>query len=890
MSRRALLAGGAGFAAATMLSDLLPTPAFAAPVRGRHIARDLGTTGPIFGAELQYFRMTPASIRKRLELCRQASYSVIQAYVPWNVHENTKGRLDWTGKTHPVIVSDHADEYQIETPDQEIEAGGLPSRVVANTDLHGFMTMCRDFGFQVILRPGPFISDEWRNGGLPDWFLDAGFPDMFMRGPDGSVLTPGAPFSPPLGTALGGGPLFYFPSPSYASSTYLEGSRRWLRSFATFARPWLVTNGGPVIGVQVDDETCYFYRFGAFEVDYHPSMLKRWSAATHGATAPRSWPPTSAGIAALRPALRWQTFKAQQVAGYLGALADDLRDAHIDVPITHETELSLTPSGDFTDDARSTLVTPEFYSGGASLKTLPANELTAQAARAASRHRGRPWATEMNNGDIGLYQLLAGEGVIGGLQFTYTEGVPDGAGDDLGRLGRVFKVAGRRLADARRRADIALVWDNRLTYFPYDTQARGFATDVNRTVENHVPAAAELLVRAGYAFDLLDVHAAAPADYGAYPVMVLVGTEVMPRKAQDVLVRYVRQGGRLICWPTVPSYDSDLHRYDALARHCFSEPVAAHRPADSQAVDLLGHRVRLWRGVRTYRLGRSATPIASVDGHPCGYRRRVGHGEAIMLGGMLAADSPIGRQGEVFEEQQLPSGSAARVAALNTLARKAFGPAADSMVAVAGEIPAGAQSLIAYQYSNERRGGEVVSGGVLAAWDGQRSVGLAELNTAETARAVTTSFPRHLVLDEHNDAVRRLLDRHPQVRVSDRRVQARVLDAPERGTATVMALNRSESAADVVLHVSVAGHEIRLPRRGSLRLPSGAGLLMPIGYHLEHGVVIRQATCEITGVHLDRGAVEVSAYSPAGGELIASLHGNEHRIETKPGEHRYRLR
>src|SRR5206468_10323726 len=101
--------------------------------------------------------------------------------------------------------------------------------------------------------------------------------DMYIRGPDGTPLTPGAPFStPPVSILLGGGPLYYFPSPSYASAFYLREVRRWLAAFAAFVRPWLVGNGGPVVAIQVDDESCFYYRFGPFEADYHPSMVARY--------------------------------------------------------------------------------------------------------------------------------------------------------------------------------------------------------------------------------------------------------------------------------------------------------------------------------------------------------------------------------------------------------------------------------------------------------------------------------------------------------------------------------------------------------------------------------------------------------------------------------------
>jgi hypothetical protein len=217
LTRRVLLQRAAFTGALVLVpGELAPSKAAARPARRpRRNARET------FGTELDYYRSDPGHLDARLAVCAAAGYTTIQTYVPWNVHENTRGRLDFTGHTKPVIVNDHFHEYQIETPDQEISAAGLPSRVIANTDLLGYIEVCARHGFKVILRPGPFISDEWRSGGLPDWLAIA-YPDIFMRGPHGTTLEPGFPFSPPVGAITGGGPLYYFAGP-FLGFTYTEG-------------------------------------------------------------------------------------------------------------------------------------------------------------------------------------------------------------------------------------------------------------------------------------------------------------------------------------------------------------------------------------------------------------------------------------------------------------------------------------------------------------------------------------------------------------------------------------------------------------------------------------------------------------------------------------------
>jgi Glycosyl hydrolases family 35 len=879
-TRRAFLKRGA--AAGVGLSSLnwIPLSPAAAASAGQSLT--LGAPNPlvdmpsaVFGGELQYFRMSASSVPARLQLCEQAAFSLIQTYVPWNVHEFIPGQLDFEGKTSPVLPDDHLDEYQDQTPEEELQSGGANGRagIACNTDLVGFLTECKELGLAVILRPGPFISDEWRNGGLPDWFLDEASPDMYEYGPDGTPLTPGAPNgSYPAANVTGGQTLFYFPSPSYASDYYMSAARQWLVAFAQFAQPWLVTNGGPVVAIQVDDESCFYYRFGPFEVDYNPAMLARYTAET-GADAPRAFPGTGGQVGALKPAFDWQAFKGRQVGQFLATLRDDLRESGIDVPINHEMELILAPPADMADDARAVLLNPELYPGGSGPEVMPLIELTAQAARSAQRNHLNVWSAEQDT-DVMLSYLLLGEGIIGGIPFDYTDGVADSDVDDRRRLGGALKTAGGLLTHAKRAADVAVVWDNSLTRAPFNSTQYGFRTDVRRTIEQHLPALATLLLRAGLGFDLLDVEAAQPNDFdpAVYPTIFLPATDIIPRAIQLSLVAYVRRGGRLVCCPAPPALDEHLDPCTTLEDACYPERPQTLYPDDAQQIQVLGRPVTAWRGVQTYALSRKATPIATRNGQPCGYSRRLGRGTAVLLGTWLAADSAPGRAGAILESQQISSGSsnASIRAAARALASKRLGAEAAALVTDAPLQGGQPQELIVYDYGNERRGGDVISGGVLAYWDGENVVGMVEVNTTEGGQGAS-QFPYHPIESSHITAIKALAATTPQVTVSDSRVQARLLSAPSAGTATVMAANRWDTDANAVISVEVDGHRIRLPHTGSLKLPAGTAVLLPIGYELGQGVKIAGATAQLTGAALNAHDVTLELWSPAGGEVTVEL-------------------
>lgn len=879
VTRRALLtrASLAGAVALGAGRVALPAPAAArlAARRGRSPVAPQGSV--TFGTELEYYRSDPAHLEARLKACAAAGYTTIQTYVPWNVHENARGVLDFSGRTAPVMVDSHADQYQIETPDQQIAAGGLPGRVLANTDLLGFVGSCARHGFEMILRPGPFISDEWRNGGLPDWLLLA-YPDMFQRGPHGASLEPGLPFSPPAATVTGGGPLFYFAGPSYASEDYLREARRWLTAFAAAMRPYLRSQGGPVVSMQVDDEICFYYRFGPFEVDYHPSMLARF-----GAEAPTDWPAQGGPVAALRPALAWQRFKARQLGVFLADLAGALRAGGADVPITHEEELQLCAPANLAQIAQAVdVLHPEFYLDPGPW-SQPSIELCAAAVRAAQRQERDVISAEMDQEDVFMRHLLVGEGISGFLGFSYTEGIPDGAVENMSVLGRALRLAGPRIASSDRVADSAIVWCPEYLYAPYDSTRYGFARDVRNVIERDVPALATLLVRAGIAFDLLDTDVAQPADYERYPTIWLVAADVLPRSCQEALARYVRRGGRLVCWPAPPVLDEDYGPCTVLQDALYPEAPGPAYPGDGQTVTVMGTPIDVWRGVQTFALSPGARPIAFRGREPCGYGRRVGRGDALLLGTWPVADSVPGREGAVFEIQDVPSPGSAGAVARQMAARRWGLATADTMPTAAPDGAGTPEKVIVFEYSNERRGGEVVTGGTVAYWDGENVVPVADINLGTTVPEVAAP-PFRPVAPAHRRAARALHGRTPACAVSDSRAQARLLRARASEAATVSVVNRYDVDIEVAIAARHRGRTVRLPLAGKLALPAGAALLLPLKYELAPRVVVEQATVQLLDAQIVARGLRLSVTSPRGGEVVLRLPGRAARatLDSRP--------
>ncbi len=94
-------------------------------------------------------------------------------------------------------------------------------------DLAEYLKEAQEEGLHVILRPGPYVCAEWEFGGFPAWLLKA--PGMQVRSRD-----------PQFTAAL----------------------TRWFHQLGTVVHPFMLSQGGPIIAVQVENE------YGAFGNDH----------------------------------------------------------------------------------------------------------------------------------------------------------------------------------------------------------------------------------------------------------------------------------------------------------------------------------------------------------------------------------------------------------------------------------------------------------------------------------------------------------------------------------------------------------------------------------------------------------------------------------------------
>lgn len=163
-----------------MANDVDPRPGFG--LTNRSILRDGTPWIPVTG-ELHYSRQPRERWADALRLMKAGGINVVASYLFWIHHQPTAEAPDFEG----------------------------------NLDVAAFVRLCEEIGLEVILRLGPWCHGEVRNGGHPDWVVNAGYPERTN------------------------------------DPRYLDAVREWFGSIGREVAQ-LCGDQGPVIGIQLENE------------------------------------------------------------------------------------------------------------------------------------------------------------------------------------------------------------------------------------------------------------------------------------------------------------------------------------------------------------------------------------------------------------------------------------------------------------------------------------------------------------------------------------------------------------------------------------------------------------------------------------------------------------
>jgi hypothetical protein len=169
-----------------------------------------------YAASFFYHRIPRDRWAEELLRLRKMGVNTIDLYPFWNWHEPEEGFLDFDGHTNP------------------------------RRDLKFLIKLLDSIGFKITVRPGPYYTSEWRNGGYPDWLLRR----SEYRMSEQAILE---------GRYPRWSALQYDKSEEAATEwlkneTHLKYTRKWYHDVLALVNPLLAEKGGPVINIQIDDD------------------------------------------------------------------------------------------------------------------------------------------------------------------------------------------------------------------------------------------------------------------------------------------------------------------------------------------------------------------------------------------------------------------------------------------------------------------------------------------------------------------------------------------------------------------------------------------------------------------------------------------------------------
>ncbi len=198
----------------------------------------------MYGAAFFYDRIPRDRWLPSMIALRALGFNTLDLYVPWNWHELADGDFDFTGRTNP------------------------------RRDLEEVLRLAALVHFQLIVRPGPVIRNEWRSGGYPAWLLERPEYGMPLR----DVLEGRYPATATLQNAHSDDAAAQW----MANATHMRYARRWLERALHEFDPV----SGLVLGVALDDDQGAYIDNQTWPAPHLRGYLEALRATAQGVVGP----------------------------------------------------------------------------------------------------------------------------------------------------------------------------------------------------------------------------------------------------------------------------------------------------------------------------------------------------------------------------------------------------------------------------------------------------------------------------------------------------------------------------------------------------------------------------------------------------------------------------
>ncbi|MBD3218553.1 MAG: hypothetical protein GF310_09780 [candidate division Zixibacteria bacterium] len=183
-----------------------------------------------FSAEIHYFRVPKRYWSICFERIKRAGFKIISTVIPWNHHEDQNREFDFSG---------FADQSK---------------------DLIVFIELAREFGFKMIVRPGPFINAQVKRNGLPS-FLDK-YPEIFAKNSEGKILK-----------AVSQDDVEVSGFPSLMNPRYLNFVKHYLNGLTEIIKNYIYPRG-PIFMIELGSDNFFAGNFDPKSGDFNEYNMK----------------------------------------------------------------------------------------------------------------------------------------------------------------------------------------------------------------------------------------------------------------------------------------------------------------------------------------------------------------------------------------------------------------------------------------------------------------------------------------------------------------------------------------------------------------------------------------------------------------------------------------
>lgn len=518
-----------------------------------------------FSVEMHYFRVDKKYWSICFERIKKAGFRIISTSVPWNLHQGANKEIDFTG------YSD------------------------SRKDLVVFLELAREFGFKVVLRPGPWIAGQWPNGGFPQ-FLYSDL-KIFARDSKGQEL------KMKDDTGVEGGYL-----PSYLHPHYHHFLKNYFKTFIETTKNYVYPRG-PVFMVELDFETSFGRYLDPASADYNPDVISKYypgflaSRYSNIKELNRVYKEKADSFDAVEPprefsALKfrelpkvfdWFRFREEMLRSYL-AILEDLFKSYVVEPVflrsLYFRSQDLLPAFDLLPKDREVMLGTNVAVEGTYFDLIQKGRFLRgeyKFAWGASFVSGSPATDqELNVGDTtypdGLRRFYLVTGLISGFHgfnhYMFVDrdhwfGAPlanDGTVTDGYEVIRRFNAAiiDLKFEDLERSCKICVVGNHQYQWMRLLDNPQQF-TYVESLMRDSIGGICRDLMRLKLDYDIretLDVD-----ELKKYNLVIIPTAEFMPESQQEQIIELLKKRVNVVLCGLMPKYNEKFKDCDILSRH-----------------------------------------------------------------------------------------------------------------------------------------------------------------------------------------------------------------------------------------------------------------------------------------------------------------------------------